>query len=1403
MAISFEQMQQLLHQQQVQFERSQKQLFDLFAQKLNIKPESQDAGARISVDAVTASITEFIFDESNGVTFESWFKKYEDIFRIELEAQDDAWKVRLLLRKLGAVEHERYTNFVLPKNPRDFRFDETVTILKTIFGEQASLFSIRYHCFKLVKSDIHDYITHAAVVNRECERFKLGMMTPDQFKSLIFVCSLQSHADADVRTRILHKLEQEPHMTLQDIAAECQRLINLKHDTKMIENAHSRNEPQIYHTAVRGKNVSHRVPNQKPPTSCWNCGGWHFVRFCSYRKHLCQKCKRLGHKESHCHTTYNSRTVSGPKLHTNSKSKKTFNGAKTKVVLATCRTEFAGKRKYLTVEINNVPISLQLDTASDITIISRSSWMRLGRPPLRHTNLTAQNASGEPLRLDGEFTCEVKFKDLKLCGTIYLISSVDINLLGIDWIERLNLLSVPLNHVCSETNVMVHHTTVPPHPRQTIAEQLQVKYACVFQPELGHCNKMQAKLTLLPDVTPVFRPRRPVPYASQVLVEHELDRLQQIGVIEPINFSPWAAPIVVIKKPNGSIRLCADFSTGLNDALQPHQYPLPLPDDLFAKLNGGKYFATLDLADAYLQLEVEPESRKLLTINTHRGLYQYNRLPFGVKTAPAIFQQVMDAMLTGITGAAAYLDDIIIMGTTQEELFQRLDDVMMRIKDYGFRLRAEKCKFFLRSVKFLGFVISERGRHPDPENIELIDRLPTPTDVTTLRSFLGMVSHYGQFLPAMHRLRQPLNHLLTKDVEWKWSRQCQQAFEKLKSLLKSDLLLTHYNPNLEIILTTDASSYGIGAVISHRFPDGSEKAVAHAARALTPSEKNYSQIEKEALAIVFAVQKFHKMIYGRRFTLVTDHKPLLAIFGSKKGIPAYTASRLQRWATLLLGYEFNMRYSSTDSIGQADALSRLIDTSRREPEDAVIASITTDTDISHMIQDAVSTLPLTARMVQAATSRDTLLQKVLTYTRQGWPKQCPDKSLAQFFTRRDALSEVDACLFFADRLVIPEVLRQRVLRQLHKGHPGIARMKALARSYVFWPSMDSQIEDIGRSCSKCCSVSKLPVRTTLQSWPRPESPWSRIHVDFVGPVEGTFFLVIVDAYSKWPEVTVMRNTSSNSTILALKRLFSQYGLPQTIVSDNGSQFTSYQFADFCAQNGIQHMRTAPYHPQSNGQAERYVDTLKRALLKSKGEGTLDERLENFLLNYRVTPNPNAPDGKSPAEALMGRRLRTTLDLMTPKRPPIHHTNSLMETHYNKRHGARHRNFRIGDAVFAAFHQGRQISWIPGQVVGRRGKVMYDVRVGRQLWVRHANQLRPRITRIQEARHSEGFAFNELLYPSQPSTSIRQDTQPMERAENEKQLRPTRRRRCVQPMQVDPRRKTYTNTGSTISTRGRC
>jgi hypothetical protein len=265
------------------------------------------------------------------------------------------------------------------------------------------------------------------------------------------------------------------------------------------------------------------------------------------------------------------------------------------------------------------------------------------------------------------------------------------------------------------------------------------------------------------DAKPIFRPKRPVPYAVLSIVDQELDRLHKAGVIRPVNYSRWAAPIVIVKKANGKLRICADFSTGLNAVLEDHQYPLPLPDDLFARLNGGTCFAKLDLSEAYLQIEVSEESKELLTINTHRGLFQYNRLPFGVKSAPAIFQQIMDTMLTGISGVAAYLDDIIVMGTTQEELHQRLEETLQRIQEFGFRLRQDKCDFFMQSIKYLGLIIDKYGRRPDPANIVAIQQMHAPKDVPSLRSFLGLISYYSAFLPEMHRLRGPLYHLLTKD----------------------------------------------------------------------------------------------------------------------------------------------------------------------------------------------------------------------------------------------------------------------------------------------------------------------------------------------------------------------------------------------------------------------------------------------------------------------------------------------------------------------------------------------------------------------------------------------------------------------------------------------------------------
>ncbi|KAA3681392.1 uncharacterized protein DEA37_0013250 [Paragonimus westermani] len=331
----------------------------------------------------------------------------------------------------------------------------------------------------------------------------------------------------------------------------------------------------------------------------------------------------------------------------------------------------------------------------------------------------------------------------------------------------------------------------------------------------------------------------------------------------------------------------------LNNTLETHQYPLPIPEDLFARLNGGTVFSKIDLSDAYLQVEIEDKCKELLTINTHRGLYQYNRLPFGVKCAPAIFQQIMDIMLSDIPYAMAYMDDIIIVSSSVDDHIQHLHTVFQRIRDYGFTLRIEKCEIMLSNIRYLGSIIDETGRRPDPDKIAAIATLPVPKDKTALQSFLGLVNYYNNFVPNMHDLRAPLNKLLQINSEWVWSNACQSSFERIKQVLLSDLLLTHYNPNLPIIVAADASEYGIGAVILHQFPDGHPKAVSHVSRTFTSAERNHSQIEKEGLASVYAVKKFRKMLLGRRFSLCTDHKPLLSIFGAAKGIPVHTANRLQ------------------------------------------------------------------------------------------------------------------------------------------------------------------------------------------------------------------------------------------------------------------------------------------------------------------------------------------------------------------------------------------------------------------------------------------------------------------------------------------------------------------------------
>ena len=373
-------------------------------------------------------------------------------------------------------------------------------------------------------------------------------------------------------------------------------------------------------------------------------------------------------------------------------------------------------------------------------------------------------------------------------------------------------------------------------------------------------------------------------------------------------------------KQDGKVRLCGDYKVTLNPVLQVDQYPLPKPDDLFATLAGDK-FSVLDLSQAYQQLLLDEQSQQYVTINTHRGLYRYKCLPYGVAWSPAIFQKVMDTILQGLPRVICYIDDLLITGADDAEHLSNLEKVLQRLQEYGLHLKKAKCNFMRTSVEYLGHQITSEGLKATASKLAAIVQAPAPTNIRELRSFLGLLNYYGKFIPNLASLLHPLNTLLHRDCPWKWSEECKTAFRQAKEKLISSSVLVHYDPSLPIRVGADASAYGVGAVLSHQV-EGGERPIAVASRTLTATERNYAQVEKEALALIFAVKKFHLYLYGREFTLVTDHQPLIVILGPKKG-SATGGARLQRWAILLSVCKYQIEFRSTKAHANADGLSRL------------------------------------------------------------------------------------------------------------------------------------------------------------------------------------------------------------------------------------------------------------------------------------------------------------------------------------------------------------------------------------------------------------------------------------------------------------------------------------------------
>ena len=627
-------------------------------------------------------------------------------------------------------------------------------------------------------------------------------------------------------------------------------------------------------------------------------------------------------------------------------------------------------------------------------------------------------------------------------------------------------------------------------------------------------------------------------------------------------------------------------------------------------------------------------------------------------------------------------------------------------------MRKSKCVFMANSVEFLGHRIDAEGLHPLESKIEAMVKVPPPKNVTELKSFLGMVNYYAKFLPNLSTTISPLYTLLKKNSRWQWTEECSQAFLAAKGMLTSSKVLAHYNPKLPLILATDASSYGVGAVLTQVSEEGTERPIAYVSRTLSDAERNYAQIEKEALAIIFGVKRFHVYLYGRKFLLLTDHKPLTTIFGPKTGLPVVAASRLQRWALVLSAYQYDVKFRATEEHGNVDGLSRLPLKGERHEEEETEASI------FNMVQ--IETLPVTAGQLRNESRQDKELSKVMRYLQNGWPEMVTAE-LQPYEAKKTELTIENHTLLWGMRVVIPRKLQAKVLSELHQNHPGMSRMKSLARSHVWWPNIDRDIEACVRACECCQAIKQSIPLAPMQPWTWPERPWQRVHVDFAGPFLGKMFFLLMDAHSKWPEVYEMTSTTAQKTVDILRHIFAAYGLPEQLVSDNGPQFVAKEFEDFMLKNGIRHIRSAPYHPATNGLVERFVQSFKRAMETGKNSGqTLQHRLSSFLLAYRSSPH--SVTNVSPCSLFLQRELRTKLDLLRQTTEQIVRKKQEEQKEGHDKN-TRERVFEQNDIVWASnFGVGER--WVKGKIKQSSGPSSYLVELadGRE-WRRHIDHLR--------------------------------------------------------------------------------
>ena len=874
--------------------------------------------------------------------------------------------------------------------------------------------------------------TYLQKLKEQANRCEFGSLREELILSQ-FIFGLQAH---EVKAKLL----AQPSLTLNDAVQHA-----LLHES--VTAAAGIAEPAISTTTTGNSNYNSLrrsfTSASNRPTSfhqCYSCGSKdHRRQQCRFRQATCRICQRRGHISTVCHSKATTSALcanSNDELAQSTDLPTNVSPPEESAVVLSVYTG-AVSLWHEECKVGNTVVNFLVDTGSQVTIIPAST--------ANVTGFETSNSIGQAVRAYGGGRVTITGRIHDACvtlrghshvGTILITADDSRPILGMDFLPHLQLVKQ-----CSPL--------------------ITDKFGFTASFRLRSDIKMEG----------MCYPARSLPFSMKSMVETELKRLLAAKIIYPVSSPVISAPIVPVVKQAGAsrpIRICGDYSLTLNKLIDRDSYTLPRLEEILHKVSGAQVYSVLDLADAYLQVDLDEASQHLTCISTHLGHFAYTKMQFGISAAPLIFQEAIDTVLKDIPYTSTYQDDILIGTPTHELHDEILQRVKMRLENYNFRVNPSKCQIKQPSVKFLGYNLSKGKLLPNPDRVSALNRLPTPSNKEQLRSLLGSLRHYGCFCPNFSQVARPLYHLLKQNVRWQWTSEHASVVSKLLTKISEGSIVC-YDSSKPLYVTSDASKDGLGFVLSHD-PEQQE-IVWTGSRVLSPAESNYSNIEREALSVVEAVKYFHRFLAGRRFFIQSDHAPLQYIF-KPSGSSERISARLQRWAITLKAYDYAVIYRKGERMHLADTLSRL-------PQPTTIANApVVDLLELNALQEFAERKSLLSEIRSSDEMEILLLKKYITH---GWPAYCKP-ALQPYRRSPEEYSIQNGVVYRGLRIVPPKSMRQRILYLLHENHPGIVKMIKLSRQYFWWPSMDQHINAFVLRCETCQINARKRTNANLRSW---------------------------------------------------------------------------------------------------------------------------------------------------------------------------------------------------------------------------------------------------------------------------------------------------------------------------------